>query len=302
MTVYYLTKRNILIFLRDRSAVFFSLLSMLIVLMLMAVFLGSMNVDEALGLLEKMGRQIQETDRKQAEYLVRMWTVAGILVVNSVTVSMVILGTMVTDGARNRLASFYVAPVGRLEIALGYILASVITGFFMCFATLVMAEGYIALTGGALLSTEIIFKALGFILLNCCVFSAMIYLAALFVKSSSAWSGLSTIVGTLAGFVGAIYLPMGMLPQTVARVLKCLPVLHGTALMRELFTNQAVEDLFAGMDSQVAAGYREAMGIVVVANEKPIPEAWSIAFMAAFGAAALLVAVLWMWRRKPTDR
>lgn len=302
MTVYYLTKRNILIFLRDRSAVFFSLLSMLIVLMLMAVFLGSMNVDEALGLLEKMGRQIQETDRKQAEYLVRMWTVAGILVVNSVTVSMVILGTMVTDGARNRLASFYVAPVGRLEIALGYILASVITGFFMCFATLVMAEGYIALTGGALLSTEIIFKALGFILLNCCVFSAMIYLAALFVKSSSAWSGLSTIVGTLAGFVGAIYLPMGMLPQTVARVLKCLPVLHGTALMRELFTNQAVEDLFAGMDSQVAAGYREAMGIVVVANEKPVPEAWSIVFMAAFGAAALLVAVLWMWRRKPTDR
>lgn len=302
MTVYYLTKRNILIFLRDRSAVFFSLLSMLIVLMLMAVFLGSMNVDETLGLLEKMGRQIQETDRKQAEYLIRMWTVAGILVVNSVTVSMVILGTMVTDGARNRLASFYVAPVGRLEIALGYILASVITGFFMCFATLVMAEGYIALTGGALLSTEIIFKALGFILLNCCVFSAMIYLAALFVKSSSAWSGLSTIVGTLAGFVGAIYLPMGMLPQTVARVLKCLPVLHGTALMRELFTNQAVEDLFAGMDSQVAAGYREAMGIVVVANEKPVPEAWSIVFMAAFGAAALLVAVLWMWRRKPTDR
>ena len=36
----YLVKRNSLLFLRERSAVFFSLLSMLIVLALMVIFLG----------------------------------------------------------------------------------------------------------------------------------------------------------------------------------------------------------------------------------------------------------------------
>ena len=50
-----LTKRNCLVFLRDRSAVFFSLLSMLIVLMLMGVFLENMNVESVTGLLEQYG-------------------------------------------------------------------------------------------------------------------------------------------------------------------------------------------------------------------------------------------------------
>ena len=38
-----LTKRNCLIFLRDRAAVFFSLLAMFIVLRFMGVLLGNMN-------------------------------------------------------------------------------------------------------------------------------------------------------------------------------------------------------------------------------------------------------------------
>ena len=50
-----LTERNCLVFLRDRSAVFFSLLSMLIVLMLMGVFLANMNVESVTGLLEQYG-------------------------------------------------------------------------------------------------------------------------------------------------------------------------------------------------------------------------------------------------------
>ena len=41
-----LTKRHILLYVRDRSAVFFSMLSVLIVLLLMLVFLGDMNKDE----------------------------------------------------------------------------------------------------------------------------------------------------------------------------------------------------------------------------------------------------------------
>ena len=41
-----LTRRHILLYVRDRSAVFFSMLSVLIVLLLMLVFLGDMNKDE----------------------------------------------------------------------------------------------------------------------------------------------------------------------------------------------------------------------------------------------------------------
>ena len=40
---FYLLRRNVLLYFRDGTAVFFSLLSMLIVLALMVVFLGNMN-------------------------------------------------------------------------------------------------------------------------------------------------------------------------------------------------------------------------------------------------------------------
>ena len=58
-----LTKRNCLVFLRDRSAVFFSLLSMLIVLMLMGIFLARMNVDSVTDLLNTYGGD----DRKHTD-------------------------------------------------------------------------------------------------------------------------------------------------------------------------------------------------------------------------------------------
>ncbi len=51
----YLVKRNSLVFLRERSAVFFSLLSMLITLGLMVVFLGRMNSENLVNILAQYG-------------------------------------------------------------------------------------------------------------------------------------------------------------------------------------------------------------------------------------------------------
>ena len=48
-----LTRRHILLYVRDRSAVFFSMLSVLIVLLLMLVFLGDMNKDELMQLVQQ---------------------------------------------------------------------------------------------------------------------------------------------------------------------------------------------------------------------------------------------------------
>ena len=76
--IFYLTKRNCLVYLRDKSAVFFSLLSMLIVLGLMVVFLGKMNSENVLSVIEEYGgRKITAQDRENAAYLIQMWTLAG---------------------------------------------------------------------------------------------------------------------------------------------------------------------------------------------------------------------------------
>jgi len=83
-----LTKRNCMVYVKDKSAVFFSLLSMLVVLLLMYFFLGDMNIDYITDLQNTYGGERNSAvDLENANYLVQYWTLAGIMVVNSLTVT-----------------------------------------------------------------------------------------------------------------------------------------------------------------------------------------------------------------------
>ncbi len=302
-TLYNLIKRNMLIYMRDKTAVFFSLLSMLIVIGLMVVFLGNMNCDGVIDLLKSYGGERNKVlDREHAVYLIQMWTVAGMLVVNSVTVTLTMIGIMVQDESNKRLFSLYVAPIKRVKIALGYIVSAIIIGTLVCILTLFISECYIALTGGDILHWVQILKILGLIILNVSVYACIMFFVAMFVHSDSAWSGLGTIVGTLVGFVGAIYLPMGMLPEAVQNVLKWLPFLHGTSMMRKVFTEDALEITFKGLPEQVIDGYQTSMGIYIEANGEVMNNLIQIACIIGFGVVALTIATLILRKRAIGDR
>ena len=179
-----LFRRNLLIFVRDKGAVFFSILSMLIVLGLMMLFLGDMNSQNIVDALELAGGERDLVkDKANAEYLIQMWTLAGILVVNAVTVTMTVMGNMIKDESEKRLAGFYIAPVKRIQIAMGYILAAWALGIILCLITLLTAEGYMAVTGQELLPVSAWLKLSGMIVLNTFVYASVAYLTALFVHS-----------------------------------------------------------------------------------------------------------------------
>ena len=88
MTTASLIRRNINLFFRDKASVFFSLLSVVIIIVLYAAFLGNIQV-----------QNIQETAGKVegAAWLVNSWILAGILSVSSVTIAFSAFGTMVDD-------------------------------------------------------------------------------------------------------------------------------------------------------------------------------------------------------------
>lgn len=283
-----LTGRNCKLYFRDRGAVFFSLLSMFILLLLMGVFLGNMNVESVTDLLEEYGGIRDVTvDKENATHLVQYWILAGILVTNAVMVTMTVMTTMVKDRAEKKLSSFRCTPVSGLVLAFSYITAAVLMGMILCMAAVGIALLYIAGTGGEVLTFSAVGKLLGCIFLNVMIFAIIMYLAATIVASSAAWSGLGTIIGTLVGFVGAVYLPMGMLPDKVAAVLKYIPVLHGTSLMRQICCESILEQTFAGMPAEVMAEYEEAMGITVVMNETVLSSNFQAVFLLICGIIAL---------------
>lgn len=301
--VLYLTKRNSLVYLRDRKAVFFSVLSMLIVLGLMVIFLGSMNSQDLVSLLRQYGGERDlARDEENARELIQMWTLAGILVVNSVTVTLTVIGTMVQDEEQSRLASFYVTPVRRGKLVLGYVLAAWLTGAGLSILTLAAGEIYMMSQGWGLLPTPVLAAMCGMILLNTFVYASLGYLLAMFIHSYSAWGGMLTIVGTLVGFAGGIYLPMSAFSERLQTVLKCLPVLQGISMMRRVCLEEITETTFQGMPSQAVEIFQEKMGITLTAGEKIISVGAQFSILMLYGILAIGIAVILNKRRKLKDR
>ncbi|MDE6727656.1 MAG: hypothetical protein K2J80_06920, partial [Oscillospiraceae bacterium] len=131
-----LTKRNMLLYFRDKGSVFMSLLSMLIILALMLFFLGDMSVENITELLAELPGRDTSNDESNAELLVLAWTVAGIIPINSVMVALSALSSIIKDKTAGKINSIYTAPVSRLTIALSYIsiyaacVTSVITVYY----------------------------------------------------------------------------------------------------------------------------------------------------------------------------
>lgn len=301
--IFYMTKRNCLIYVRDRSAVFFSLLSTLIVLGLMVVFLGQMNSESLVSLLAQYGGvRDAAADEKNAEYLVQLWTLGGILVVNAVSVTLTVLGIMVRDEARKRIMAFYVTPVKRIRLSLGYIFSAWLVGVAMCTVALVVGEAYFAFQGHGLLPVEKIVELLAMIALNCFTFASIGYFLAIFVHSESGWSGMLTVVGTLVGFAGGIYLPLGGLSEQLQTVLKCFPVLHGAAMMRDVCTEEAIVETFQGLPESAQGIFRERMGITLYAGEDEIFLWQQVLFLLIYATIAIVIAALLNRKRKLKDR
>ncbi len=301
--IYYLTKRNCLVFVRDRAAVFFSVLSMLIILGLMVVFLGKMNSDSLVSILSEYGGERDATmDEKNAGYLIQLWTLAGILVVNSVTVTLTVLGNMVQDETRKRIMAFYVTPANRTKLSLGYIFAAWLVGTGMCVLTLVVGEVYFLMQGHPILGIAVWLMLIGISGFCAFVFAALGYLLALFVHSDSAWSGILTVIGTLVGFAGGIYLPVSALSDSVQNVLKCIPVLHGAAMLRGICTEEAIRETFVGMPEVAKDIFKEEMGIVLFRGENAIKMWEQVAFLIVYAIIAVVTAALVNRKRRLKDR
>jgi len=259
-----LVKRHCLVFLRDKTAVFFSFLAMIIIIVLMGVFLSKMNVDSILSLLEQFRHsKATATDRKNATELVYYCILAGILMTNSLTVSTSVIGIYIDDIKSHAIDCFYSAPIKRSIVSLSYIAAAMMVSMMMCLATLGVFLAFIVLDGGEMLSLTSLLKVIVGIALNVVLFSIGAYGISLGLRSSKSWSTFASISGTLVGFLGGVYLPMGFLPKGVASVLKFLPFLHGASILRKSCVQSALDKTFAGCPSEIATNYQEYVGITV---------------------------------------
>ena len=297
-----LTARNIKVYLRDRGAVFFSLLSTFIVICLMVFFLGDMNIEAILDLLETFSQKGYEENKKNAELLVLTWTCAGILSINAVTVSLAVYSGMIKDRVNGRLNAIYTAPISRLKITLSYIASAWVASVFVCLLTLAITEGYSVIKGLEAFTVMEHMKLIVMIMINSFVYAAMMYPLAMIAKTEGAWSGFGTVMGTLVGFLGGIYIPIGSLADGISGLMKCTPVIYGTSMFRTVMTQSILESTFEGVPQNIVDEYSQVMGITLNISDYTLNlrDEWLI--LLACGIIFLAIGMCMLKYQKKTDR
>jgi multidrug/hemolysin transport system permease protein len=83
------------------------------------------------------------------------------------------------------------------------------------------------------------------------------------MKTQNAFGLLSTLVGTFIGFLGGIYIQVGLLPQTVQYVMSVLPVSHSVTLIRKIYMGQALDLFFVDQSIPQYQEFLTDMGLEV---------------------------------------
>jgi multidrug/hemolysin transport system permease protein len=276
-----LIKRNLKLFFRDRTSVFFSLLAVFIIIGLYVLFLGNMMV-----------KNFKELLGDNARFTIDSWVMAGLLSVTSITTTMGAFGTMVEDKTKKISKDFSSAPLKRSQLAGGYIMSSFIIGVIMSITALVVAEIYILTGGGKLITLVPLLKLFGVMMLSVFAGSSMVFFIASFFKSNNAFATASTIIGTLIGFLTGIYIPIGSLPSAVQTAIKIFPISHAGALFRQVMMAVPMSIAFKNAPVQAVTGFKQAMGVVFYVGGKELSPLINILVLVATGIVFYTLAVI----------
>ncbi len=280
-----LVKRNLLIYFRDRSTVFFSMLSVIITFGMYIFFLGDLYTSSLSGM-------------NGTRFLMDSWIMAGILGVTSITTTLGAYGNMIDDEIRSKTKDFYSAPLKRSVIAGGYILSSFFIGFIMTLLALVCAEVYIVLGGGEILPIITIIKLIGFSLISVLSSSSFILLIVSFIETPSAFSVASTIIGTIIGFLCGIYIPIGSLPEGVQWIIKFFPPAHSASLFRNLMMEVPMRMAFDDNHIEFLDKFKIEMGLQYKIGSYTTDTMFSIILLVVSAIIFYSLGILIMSRKK----
>lgn len=276
-----LVSRNLRLFFRDPLNVFFSLLGALIVFLLYTLFLS--NVQTA-----SITQSSPEADVELVRGFVDSWMFAGIVALSTMTTPLGALSSFVDDAATGRFRDFLVSPIRRSQLVLGYLLSAVVIGVLLTLAVLVVALVYLWALSGVVLGVPEVLRSILWVVLSTLGFASLWAFIISFIRSNGAFSALSTIVGTVVGFVAGAYIAVGLFPEAVRSTISALPFAQSAMLLRQEFTTGPLDELLGGHEPAIAE-LQEFFGIRLSVGAWDIPDWFPIAMLV--GMAVLFSAL-----------
>lgn len=262
-----LVKRNMLNYFYDKTSIFFSMLSVLLLVLVYVLFLGQLQIDNVIDLVG---------DIEGIGGLTLSWLVAGLVVTSTLTVSLSTMSDIVTDRENKMFQDFYVAPIKRSSIVFAYIISAIIIAFMMSYITYTLGALYIGFSTSIWMPLSTWIGMLLIILLSTALFASMSFIILSFVKTTSAAGTINTLIGTLIGFFAGIYVPFGAFSKSFQNIIQLNPAAQIVVLMRHLMTKPYLDIVFNGAPLDASIKYKEAYGITLNLFGQEIQFTWII--------------------------
>ena len=238
-----LLKRDFLLYFRNRSGVFFSLLGALISFLLYIIFLQKNLTDAWSQLPDKTS-------------LLNNWLMGGTLAVTGITTSFTALTQMVQDREHQVDQDLFLTDLGSWGLQVSYLISSIVISFVMqLFMFIVMSLYFQEVPVWSQIAEVALIMLLSSVL-SSLVNAILIHR----FQSVDSLGKLATIVGTASGFLVGTYVPLGVLPNFAQLLMKCTPATYIASLYRQVFMKEQLADTFAG-NSDLLAEFQEKMGI-----------------------------------------
>lgn len=245
------TKRNIMLYFKDKQSIFFSLLTSIIVLVLYLLFLRGTFVNAIKSSMQGLEDIVSAAD---LDMLANGFLLVGVLGSAMITVPYNCLSIMVADKERNVDYDIAATPLKRWQIVVSYFLSSVFSAYVMSAALLTAglvllgSQGSLYLTAG---ETAAVYAA---VLLGVVSSTALFMLILLSFRTTAASSAFSGLLSAASGFVIGAYIPVSQFSDAVQSFCNLFPASHVTAMYRNALLNGVLnhmDDAIGGLDGGV---------------------------------------------------
>ena len=240
-----LLKRNFILYFRNRSGVFFSLLGALISFLLYIIFLQK-------NLTDSWSQLPNSTN------LLNSWLMGGTLAVTGITTSFTALTQMVQDRENQVDQDLFLTDLGSWGLQASYLISSIVISFVMQVFMYAVMSFYFKESPVISHLPEIALIMLLSSLISSLVNVLLIYR----FQSVDSLGKRATIVGTASGFLVGTYVPIGVLPDFAQIITKCTPATYIASLYRQVLMKERLETAFSGNNSLLQE-FQEKMGIQI---------------------------------------
>ena len=243
-----LTKRNLLLFFKDKQSIIFSLLTSMIVLALYLLFLKDTFVnamDSAINQFPDLSSLIDKNDKEMFANLILL---TGILGSAMITVPYNCLITLVKDRENKVDYDILATPLKRGQIILSYFVSAALSSVILTGIILAVGLATICMHGDIYLGTIDILKAFGVVALGSISATSIFMIIVLFLKSVSASGAFFGLLSAVSGFIIGAYIPISQFSEAIQTICNIFPASQITIVLRNVLINGLLEHMNTTLD------------------------------------------------------